>query len=163
MKRLSILFPAVMLAVGVIYEVMALQMPRGSMARPGPGFFPMVVGVFLIATALGCLFQDILKHKAAARRPEGRSAADRVVPTDSDVNKTVQLVALMVGYILALAPLGFPAAIFIFLVISTRIFGSRKWPVVVLTAAVITALAHLCFVVWLSVPLPLGILEEVLG
>jgi hypothetical protein len=162
MKLISILFPGMLLAVGVIYEVMALYMPRGSIAQPGPGFFPMGVGVFLIATTLGCLLQEILKNKAAGNRP-GLSSADMVASAGSKVSKTALLVALMIGYILALTPLGFPVTIFIFLAISTRIFGSRHWPLALVTAAIITALSYVSFVVWLSVPLPLGILEEVLG
>ncbi len=162
MKLTSAIFPGVMLAVGVVYEIMALYMPRGSMAYPGPGFFPMVVGVFLIATALGCLLQEILKCKAVDRQP-GAPSSGGAASAEGNFGKTVQLMALMIGYILALTPLGFPVTICIFLLISTRIFGSRHWGFTLVTAAIITAISYVAFVIWLKVPLPLGILEEVLG
>ncbi len=162
MKLTSILFPGVMLGVAVVYEIMALNMPRGTITYPGPGFFPMMVGVFLIATVLGCLLQEILKRKPDGPRPDS-PAPGEAVSVRRYFGKTFQLTALMIGYILALTPLGFPVAICIFMVISIRIFGSRHWVLAVAIAAVITVVSYLSFVQWLKVPLPLGILEQVLG
>lgn len=160
----SIAFAGLMLAVGLVYEAMAMNMPRGSLAYPGPGLFPMIIGILLIATALGCLLQEIVprmrsKDPAASSVPdEGAAAADT-----RNVGKTVQLTALMIGYIFLLKPLGFPLAIFAFLALAIRIFGYRKWLPTLAMAAVIASLSYLSFVVWLKVSLPLGILEEVLG
>lgn len=160
----SIAFAGLMLAVGLVYEAMAMNMPRGSLAYPGPGLFPMIIGILLIATALGCLLQEIVprmrsKDPAPASVPdEGAAAADK-----RNVGKTVQLTALMIGYIFLLKPLGFPLAIFAFLALAIRIFGYRKWLPTLAMAAVIASLSYLSFVVWLKVSLPLGILEEVLG
>lgn len=153
-----------MLAVGLVYEAMAMNMPEGSLAYPGPGLFPMVVGVFLIATSLGCLLQEIMprmrsKDSAASSLPSEVPAAAE----ERNVAKTIQLTALMIGYIFVLKPLGFPLAIFAFLALAIRIFGYRKWLPTLAMAAVIASLAYVAFVVWLKVSLPLGILEEVLG
>jgi putative tricarboxylic transport membrane protein len=161
MKLTSLLFPGVMLAVAVVYEIMALNMPRGTITYPGPGFFPMAVGVFLIATVLGCLLQEILKRKPDPS-PDSPVAGE-AVSVGRYFGKTFQLTALMIGYILALTPLGFPIAICIFMVISIRIFGSRHWVFAVVIAAVITVVSYISFVLWLKVPLPLGILEQILG
>ena len=153
-----------MLAVGLVYEGMAMNMPRGSLAYPGPGLFPMIIGILLIATALGCLLQEIAprmrsKDPAASSLPdEAPAAADK-----RNVGKTVQLTALMIGYIFVLKPIGFPLAIFAFLALAIRIFGYRKWLPTLAMAAVIAGLSYVAFVVWLKVSLPLGILEEVLG
>lgn len=160
----SMVFAGLMLALGLVYEAMAMNMPRGSLAYPGPGLFPMIIGILLIATALACLLQEIVprmrsKDPAASSVPdEGAAAADQ-----RDVGKTVQLTALMIGYIFLLKPLGFPLAIFAFLALAIRIFGYRKWLPTLAMAAVIASLAYVSFVVWLKVSLPLGILEEVLG
>ena len=160
----SIAFAGLMLVVGLVYETMATSMPRGSLAYPGPGFFPMVVGVFLIATALGCLLQEIVLRKrskdpAASSHPKDDAAA----PEERNVGKTVQLTALMIGYIFILKPLGFPLAICAFLALAIRIFGYRRWLPTLAMAAIIAGISYVSFVLWLKVPLPLGILEEVLG
>jgi hypothetical protein len=159
----SIVFAGLILAVGLVYEGMALNMPRGSLAQPGPGFFPMTIGIFLIATALGCLLQEILPW----RRSAGPSASplpnqDSAAPRDRNVNKTIQLLALMIGYVIALKTAGFLISIFAFLVVAIRIFGYRCWLPALAMAAVIAGISYVSFILWLKVPLPMGILEEIL-
>jgi putative tricarboxylic transport membrane protein len=160
----SVVFAGLMLVVGLVYETMALNMPRGTLAYPGPGLFPMIIGAFMVAMALGCLVREFLprkRDKVPAIMPAPIEAP--AAPEDRDVMKTLQLTALMIAYIFALKPLGFPIAICIFLAIAIRIFGYRKWLPALAMAVVITVISYVSFVLWLSVPLPLGILEEVLG
>ena len=157
-------FAGLILAVGLIYEGMALYMPRGSLSYPGPGFFPLAIGVFLIVTALGCLLQEFLPRKTG----EGPTASplpsqDSAAPGDRNVKKTFQLMALMIGYTLVLKTLGFLISICAFLVVAIRIFGYRRWFPALAMATVIAGISYVSFVLWLKVPLPLGILEEVLG
>ncbi len=164
MKTGSIVFAGLMLAVGLVYETMALNMPRGSLAYPGPGLFPMAIGVFLVATALGCLLQEILP-RMRSKDPVASSLPGEVpaAAEERNVAKTIQLTALMIGYIFVLKPLGFPLAICAFLMLAIRIFGYRKWLPALAMAAIIASLSYVVFVVWLKVALPLGILEEILG
>lgn len=164
MKIGSVVFAGLMLAVGLVYETMALNMPRGTLAYPGPGLFPVIIGAFMVAMALGCLVREFLPRKQA-KVPVVPLAPIEVqaAPEERDVMKTVQLTALMIGYIFALKPLGFPIAICIFLALAIRIFGYRRWLPALAMAAVITVISYVSFVLWLSVPLPLGILEEILG
>lgn len=164
MKIGSTVFAGLVLAVGLVYGGMALNMPRGILSYPGPGLFPMIIGVFLITTALGCLLQEILPRKrgvnpSASLPPNLDSAA----PGDRNIKKTFQLMALMIGYILVLKTVGFPISIFAFLLVAIRIFGFRRWFPALAMAAVIAVIAYVSFIVWLKVPLPLGILDEVLG
>ena len=160
----SAVFAGLMLAVGLVYEVMALNMPRGNFAYPGPGLFPMIIGAFMIAMALGCLVQEIVP-RMREKKPEAFSlpGADAADSEERNVAKTFQLTALLIGYILVLKPLGFPIAICAFLAIAIRIFGYRKWLPALAIAAIITVVSYVSFVIWLAVPLPMGILEDVLG
>jgi putative tricarboxylic transport membrane protein len=139
-------------------------MPRGTLAYPGPGLFPMIIGVFMVATALGCLLQEIVprmrENKPEASSPPGADGAD---PEERNVAKTFQLIALMIAYILVLKPVGFPIAICAFLVLAIRIFGYRKWLPTLAMAAIIAGISYVSFVLWLAVPLPMGILEDLLG
>jgi putative tricarboxylic transport membrane protein len=159
----SIVFAGLILAIGLVYEIMALNMPRGRLSYPGPGLFPAIIGIFLIATALGCLLQEILPRKRGA----GPSASplpnqDSAAPRDRIIKNTFQLMALMIGYTLALKPFGFLISICAFMVVAIRIFGYRRWVPTLAMATVISAISYVSFVLWLKVPLPLGILEAVL-
>ena len=99
------------------------------------------------------------------KKPAASSLAneDSALPEERNIAKTVQLTALMIGYIFLLKPLGFPLTICAFLAFAIRIFGYRKWLPTLAIAALIAGLSYVSFVVWLKVPLPMGILEEVLG
>lgn len=45
-----------MIAVGVLYTVASLQLDRGTMAQPGPGLYPIVVGALAITSgAIGLI------------------------------------------------------------------------------------------------------------
>lgn len=160
----SIVFAGLALAVGLVYAGMALKMPRGSLSYPGPGLFPMVIGLFLVTTALGCLLQEILPRKSGANPlASPLTDQDSAAPEDRNIKKTIQLMALMICYVLALKTIGFLISIFIFLVVAIRIFGFRRWVPALAMAAVIAAISYVSFILWLKVPLPLGILEDVLG
>jgi putative tricarboxylic transport membrane protein len=161
----SAVFAGLILAVGLIYEIMALKMPQGRLSYPGPGLFPMIIGIFLVATALGCLIQEILLRKGTSEGPSASPLPnqDSAAPANRNVIKTSQLMALMIGYTLALKPLGFLISICTFMVVAIHIFGYRRWVPALAMAAVITGISYVTFVLWLKVPLPMGILEEVLG
>ncbi|MHB8771871.1 MAG: tripartite tricarboxylate transporter TctB family protein [Syntrophales bacterium] len=163
MKIGSVVFAGLILAVGLVYAIMALNMPLGRLSYPGPGLFPMIVGVFLVATALGCLIQEILSRKKRGEGPSASPPPDRAsaAPPQRNVQKTFHLMALMVGYALALKPLGFLICIFAFLIVAIRIFGYRRWVPALAMAAVIAGISYVTFVLWLKVPLPPGILEAV--
>ena len=164
MKIGSVLFAGVMLAIGLVYEIMALNMPLGRLSYPGPGLFPMIIGIFLVATALGCLIQEILSRKKSGKGPSVSPSPDRdSTAPRRNVQKTFQLMALMVGYTLALKPLGFLVSICVFLVAAIRIFGYRRWVPALAMAAVIAGVSYVSFVLWLKVPLPMGILDAILG
>lgn len=164
MKIGSIVFAGLILAVGLGYQIMAMKMPLGGLSYPGPGLFPTIIGVFLVATALGCLIQEILTRKRG--KDDGPSPLpnhDSSPPPARNVNKTRQLMALMVGYALILKPIGFLISICAFLLLAIRIFGYRRWVPALAMSALITGISYVSFVLWLKVPLPLGILGEILG
>jgi hypothetical protein len=155
------LFAGLVLAVGVVYEVMALWMPRGRIGQPGPGFYPVVVGACLILTAAACLVQTLMTARRNAG-PAGETVANASVQSHRQTHKTWLLLSFLVLYVLALKPLGFPIAISVLVIASIRVFGYRRWLPTLGIAAALTLVSYLTFVVWLKVPLPLGILDDLL-
>jgi len=148
-------FSGLVLLVAIGYESMALWMPQGSLKYPGPGYYPTLVGAFLIATALACLIQALVSGSSA--RPAERLAepAPRLM-----VGKTVALLGLLLGYVFLLKPLGFPIAICLFLVAAIRVFGYRRWTIIVLMGLGLTFVSYVTFIAWLKVPLPLGVVGD---
>lgn len=163
MKNADALLAGIILLIGIGYEGMAWWMPRGSLAYPGPGFFPVVVGVFLILTAAGCIIQALVATESKAPFPvavtsEGPPAA----PATSPIGKAWLLLGLLAAYALLLKPLGFLVAISLCLLAAIRIFGYRHWLPSLGITVLIAAISYVAFVLWLKVPLPLGILADLL-
>lgn len=161
MRPYETLFAGLVLAAGIVYEVMAWRMPRGRLGYPGPGFFPVVVGAVLVLTAAACLIQALLTRRpdAVTTPPEAKMGS---APRNRRAVRVCVLVGFLVLYALALQPLGFPVVITVFLMAATWVFGYRKWLPALGIAVVLTIISYLTFVVWLKVPLPLGILADVL-
>ena len=157
MRSTDLAFSGFVLVVAIGYEAMALWMPQGSLKFPGPGYYPKLVGMFLIATSLGCLIQALLARRSV--RPV-KSAGD-AVPRPM-VGKTVALLGLLLGYAFLLTPLGFPIAICLFLLAAIRVFGYRRWTIIILLALGLTVVSYVMFITWLKVPLPLGVVGDLL-
>jgi putative tricarboxylic transport membrane protein len=156
----NVVFTGVILVVGFVYLATAIQMPRGSIAYPGPGFYPSVVGVFLVLTAAVCFGIALLQAR------KDRSAAAPAAPEAGNTKRigtpTIQLLALLVFYAGSLPYLGFLPAIAVFLLLSMRIFGYRDWARSIVIAILVAGASYMVFVHWLSVPLPRGFLGDYL-
>ena len=152
-------FAATFLAVGVGYESMALSMPVGGFANPGPGLYPIIVGAALILTSAACLIQNLVSGV-----PDRVLADDAGAPAQAKggVRRAWLLVAALFAYVIALKPLGFPVALPLLLMASVRVFGETNWLRNFAVSFVLTAIAYAVFIMWLKVPLPMGILGALL-
>ncbi len=125
------------------------------------GFYPSLVGFFLLFTSGSFVLWALFKGKAQKNAP-GSGEVGEVDSKTIHRSKTLLLIALLLFYVLTLNFLGFLLAISIFIILSIRIFGYRRWlPSLGITAAIV-AISYLSFVVWLKVPLPQGILGDLL-
>jgi hypothetical protein len=97
------------------YLAGALGFPVGSVARPGPGFFPVAVGVFLCVAAAALAV-------AVGRRP--RLAATDVTPA-ARVRVATTVLGL-VGFCLLLPWAGYPASAFAFVALLLRRLGDAR-------------------------------------
>ena len=151
-------FALAFLAVGIGYELMALSMPVGGFANPGPGLYPIIVGAALILTSAACLIQNLVSGV-----PDRVLADDVGAPAQKgEIRRAWLLVAALIAYVIALKPLGFPVALPLLLMASVRVFGETNWLRNFAVSVVLTAIAYAVFIVWLKVPLPMGILGALL-
>jgi putative tricarboxylic transport membrane protein len=134
------------LAASVVYLALAMGFPFGTLARPGAGFFPVGVGVFLCAAALTVVAAGFRRVPAAAPplAPESRR---RVAVTG----------AALAAFCLLVPWLGYPACAFLFVMLVLRRLGGGRWLSVLIIAALSAAISYYVFASLLSVPLPRGV------
>jgi putative tricarboxylic transport membrane protein len=144
---LSRAVPVALLVTAVVYLTMAVRLPFGAIAKPGPGFYPVIVAVFaiVVATAATAL--------AFRRAPEAGAAVGR---SDAVARGRVLIsTAALIGFCLGMPWIGYPAAAFLFVTIVLRSLGGR-WSTAWLTGALGSVGSYGLFAGLLGVPLPRG-------
>ena len=137
--------PLLLLVAAGVYLTLALRLPFGAAARPGAGFYPVIVAVFAIVVAL-------MATASAFRSGPGAVA----VELDAASRRRVVLsVVALVAFCLVLPWVGYPAAAFAFVTVVLRYLGGR-WTTALLTGVLSSAGSYVLFAVLLDVPLPRG-------
>jgi putative tricarboxylic transport membrane protein len=130
------------------YLFLSLPLPRGTAARPGPGFFPFAIGTFLCVVSVSYLV-------ASFRGATGVATA--AAPIAPEARRRVLAAAATLVAACVLMPLaGYPIVAFLFVAVLLRALGGRQWVLIGLTALVSAAASYYLFAVLLGVPLPRG-------
>jgi hypothetical protein len=90
--------------------------------------------------------------------PAPAAAPATAGPPEEAGRRVLTTVAVIVGYTLVLDRLGFLLATVALVGILVRLYGERRWPVVVGVAVGAAAGTYGLFATWLKVPLPPGLL-----
>jgi putative tricarboxylic transport membrane protein len=127
------------------YLAASLGFPLGEVAKPGPGFFPVGVGIFLCLAAVALM---VGRRRGA---PGGAGVASLSRAARARVFATI---VGLVAFCLLLPWLGYPVCAFLFIALLLRRLGGARWPGVVVTAVLGALVSYYVFGVLLGVPLP---------
>ena len=125
----------------------ASRMPMGSYTLPGPGVFPLALGVMLAVASLARVAWHF-----AQRRPE-RDTRDTVALGHVNI---VIAVAALCGVALALEALGFIVTMGAFLAVLFAALARRGWWRAIVSAAVAVVCFYYFFDRFIGVTLPMG-------
>lgn len=140
--RAGFLAGALLAAGGYAWIAFAELAWLSSAGRLGPGFFPRVIGVALVALCAWSL--------AAELRPAPRE------PVSAHWRATATLAVLSALFVAALEPLGGLAAMVAYLAAALAFLNRRRTLQNVLLAVVLPLLLYLMFRVWLNAAVPRG-------
>jgi hypothetical protein len=148
--RRDLLSAAGLAALAAGYLVANRSYPLDTLATPGPGIFPLAVGVLMLTLAAAQAVASVRSRPGAMTAP---------APTVGERGRLIAMVTLLVAYPLAAGVLGFFTASFVVILVSSRLLGARDWLGPVALALGVTVAAHVIFVTWLGVPFPTGLLR----
>jgi putative tricarboxylic transport membrane protein len=140
--RAAFLAGALLAAGGYAWIAFAELAWLSSAGRLGPGFFPRVIGVALVALCAWSL--------AAELRPGPRE------PVSAHWRATAALAALSALFVAALEPLGGLLAMVAYLAAALALLNRRRTLQNVLLAVVLPLVLYLMFRVWLNAAVPRG-------
>lgn len=136
------------LVLGVATAISSeFQLKMGTARHPGPGFFPMLLALVLIALSMALLFQHWKKDDKPAP----------FWPERTWVRPALGVVFLVV-YAFTVSFLGFLVTTLLFLVVWMWIIERLEWKTLAGVSVGTTAVLYLIFVFFLEVPMPPGLL-----
>ncbi len=139
---IGVLLSIVYLTIGMNYSV-------GALSRPGPGVFPMFIGILLFVSSIGiCL------------GAKSKSASDGIEwPRGDGRGRILAIVAASVMYVVMLPYLGYLIVCAGITLVVLHVMGMHTWPRKI-GVALITGIGSLWFFyVILGVQLPQGIIK----
>ena len=149
MRPRELIAATVLLAFGLFAVAQARGLRFGTVAAPGPGFFPLCLAMAVCLAAVGLIVRAWRAAPAGAPAPTPGARRFAVAGT---------LGALLV-YALVLEWLGFLLATFALLVFFFRALQRQSWLVVVTGSLATSLLSYLVFKTWLGINLPGGFLH----
>jgi len=136
---------AVLLAFGLIALEEARKLRFGSIVRPGPGFFPVVLAAAFSVVCLALLIRA-LRARGTDPAPVARLRWRKMAAT----------IAALFVYAVVLERIGFVAATFALLLFFFKALERQRWRTAVAGSLVTACLTYVVFKVWLNVQLPAG-------
>jgi putative tricarboxylic transport membrane protein len=135
----------VVLLLGLAIVFFSRQLPYMSEYGPGPGFFPLWVGLGIIGCAIVVIINVLKKQDKTGVFFKPRTKMGVSI-----------LIQIAIAFLL-LPLLGFSIGLGLFVGVSMRTMGKHHWISCGLTAVVTAIAIHYIFAHWLSIPLPTGI------
>ena len=134
------------LALFFLYEDRVYPLSRGG--EPGPGLFPLIIGLWLFAASLIVAGETYMSHKLDAVKVEW--------PDRAGLLRMLGIVGACLVFMLLLNYLGDLGAGTLTILLILRVMGMRRWRYLVPAAILMAAATHWLFVSLLGVPLPQG-------
>ena len=122
---------------------------------PGPGFFPLVLGLLGAALAL-LLIAQVARMPSGATPAAGAGAPEDFIPDGAASGRIIGLIVLLAAAFVALDPLGYRLTALLFITLTLLVLGVRNVPAIVVVALAGSFGVFHSFYYWLKVPLPIG-------
>ena len=140
----------VSITLSLFYLGFAWHYPIGSAKQPGPGLYPLVVGIFLLVTSIGTGFG--VRSKAAQGKIDWPRGAGRW--------RMAAILGAILTYIILLPYAGHAIAATIVILVALQAIGGQRWPMKIVLSVAIGFGSYYLFNTLLGTPLPRGIWLE---
>jgi len=141
----------VLFIIAVVIFCASTLLPYGNIHNPGPGFFPLWLGVLLGAMSIG-LFLQVTWQK------EGARILGEILEEKIRWGKVLVVIIVLVLYGFLMDYVGFLIITFLVMAFLLRAIEPQSWKAVIGWAVVGSVGSYLVFEVWMKLRLPKGFL-----
>ncbi len=150
MKKYDTIIGIVLFFVSVILSIGAIKLRIGKFNDFGPGFFPLLAGLFIAVFSLIIIISSL------------RGSPNSIPQHDAFITgKTTMIVIILLLFGLFVENAGFFLCAFFASLLMLRINGIKKWPYLLFVPGLICIGTFLIFNILLKVRLPFGILGSI--
>jgi putative tricarboxylic transport membrane protein len=139
----------IFLAAAICMCIGSIRLSIGTVATPGPGFFPFLAGAILGIFSLVLLVQSFQKVEQDEQKP--------FWPSLWGGWKIVWVMIVLVVYVFGMDYVGFFIGTILFLGFLLRGMGHQKWLLTIVASLLGAIISYGIFQAWLDVQLPHGI------
>ena len=140
---------AVLLVVGIVVIFESRRLGAGwTSDGPGSGYFPFYIGLIITISALGTLYQAVLKERNT-----------EVFVDREQLGRVLSVLLPAAVYVGAIALAGIYVASAIYIALFMIVLGKYSWIKSVVAALAINVVLFCMFEVWFKVPLYKGTLD----
>lgn len=134
------------IAFGAAYLLVSLELPFGTINRPGAAIFPVMVGGLVMITGAATVWEGL-------KMP----ATDRVaMPWGTDGLRVLGVFGLLAAYSIILPVVGYLLSTVVLAILLMKVLSGYRWPSVVLGGTLMAVVLYVFFVKVFKVPLPRG-------
>ena len=148
MGRSGVISAVTLLALALAALLEARKLPFGTLSSPQPGFFPLILAIFLAFFSVVLLAQEIPQtDRETGAFPGGLALWKRIGLA----------IGALVAFGLLFETLGYLPSTFLFIAFLMRAVERQKWWLVFVVAFSTSLASYLLFGLLLNTPLPSGI------
>jgi putative tricarboxylic transport membrane protein len=151
MRYLDSISGLILFLFGLTICLISRSYPLGSLHAPGPGLFPLLASILLMAFSSMLVIQPLLKKKGA------ESSKALFFPGKEAPWRILLAFVSLVAYRYLLPFIGFGPCTFVFFLLLVKRLGHYQWKVSLLFSILAALGAYFLFQVWLEVQMPIGI------
>lgn len=138
------------LGVAALAATAQISSARDGWSVSGPRFVPLVASVGVIVLSIAFLVRTVWRPDLELARFAAAESEQTHWPTPGAI------IASLLGYVALMTPFGYALATSVFLVVASRVLGSRHLGRDVLVGVLLGAITSYAFTRWLGVRLPVG-------
>jgi len=151
MKKIDLIPAIFWMGLGIVVVAGSYRLRLGTLASPGPGLMPFILGVMLSLSSVPIFVRSFL---VIVRNQERE---DESIWSGIQFKRLIIVVISLVSYWMFLEKVGFVVMTFILLLILFKTIDSQKWYKVLIASVLKVFFVFLFFVVILKVELPSGL------
>ena len=142
------IFGGASLLIAVGYLVEALGMPRGTSEHPGPGVWPLAVGVAWIVISILVIAEAVVLREIGG---------EIELPTGRERRNVLIFLAVTIAFVVVLPVLGQYIAASLYAVAVVKLLSTVSWARAVAYGVLLGAGISFAFITLLQIRLPVGL------